>query len=96
MHLSGEPFDQGTMPVQVGVSQVVYGFMEGVSQMSKGEKARVYIPSMLGYGPQGSPPKIGPNEILIFELNVLDITDTAPEAPQRQPVQQPAENKRPK
>jgi len=93
MNLSGEVFDQGTMPVQVGMSQVVYGFMEGVSQMSKGEKARVYIPSVLGYGPQGSPPKIQPNEILIFELQVLDITDAAP-AQQQQPVQQPAENKK--
>jgi FKBP-type peptidyl-prolyl cis-trans isomerase FkpA len=92
MDLSGQVFDQGTMPVQVGMSQVVYGFMEGVSQMSKGENARVYIPSILGYGPQGSPPKIQPNQVLIFELEVLDITDAAPA--QQQPVQQPAENKR--
>jgi FKBP-type peptidyl-prolyl cis-trans isomerase len=35
-HLSGEVFDQGTMPVQIGVSQVVFGFMEGVSQLNKG------------------------------------------------------------
>jgi FKBP-type peptidyl-prolyl cis-trans isomerase FkpA len=99
MNLAGEPFDQGTMPVQVGVSQVVYGFMEGVSQLSKGEKARIYIPSMLGYGPQGSPPRIQPNEILIFELQVLDITDTAPVQAQpqpQQPVQQPTDNKKQK
>jgi len=95
MNLSGEVFDQGTMPVQIGMSQVVYGFMEGVSQLSKGEKARVYIPSILGYGPQGSPPKIQPNEVLIFELEVLDITDTAP-AQQQQPVQQPTDNKKEK
>lgn len=87
-HLSGEVFDEGTMPVQVGVSQVVYGFMEGVSQLSKGEKARVYIPSALAYGAQGSAPKIQPNEVLIFELEVLDITDKEP-ATQQQPVQQP-------
>jgi len=103
MDLSGEVFDQGTMPVQVGVSQVVYGFMEGVSQLTKGEKARIYIPSMLGYGPQGSPPRIKPNEILIFELQVLDITDKAPAQPQQpqvqpqqQPVQQPTDNKKQK
>jgi len=93
--LSGQVFDQGTMPVQIGMSQVVYGFMEGVSQLSKGEKARVYIPSILGYGPQGSPPKIQPNEVLIFELEVLDITDTPP-AQQQQPVQQPTDNKKDK
>lgn len=87
-HLSGEVFDQGTMPVQIGVSQVVFGFMEGVSQLSKGEKARVYIPSALAYGSQGSPPKIQPNEPLIFELEVLDISDKEP-ASQQQPGQQP-------
>ena len=95
MNLSGEVFDQGTMPVQVGMSQVVYGFMEGVSQLSKGEKARVYIPSILGYGPQGSPPKIQPNQVLVFELEVLDITDTAP-AQQQQPVQLPTDDKKQK
>ncbi|HEY6956511.1 MAG TPA: FKBP-type peptidyl-prolyl cis-trans isomerase [Flavisolibacter sp.] len=103
MDLAGEVFDQGTMPVQVGVSQVVYGFMEGVSQLSKGEKARIYIPSMLGYGPQGSPPRIKPNEILVFELQVLDITDKAPAQPQQpqvqpqqQPAQQPTDDKKQK
>jgi FKBP-type peptidyl-prolyl cis-trans isomerase FkpA len=95
MHLSGEVFDQGTMPVQVGVSQVVFGFMEGVSQLSKGEKARIYIPSVLGYGPSGNPPKIQANENLIFELEVLDITDKAP-APQQQPMPQPQDNKKQK
>jgi hypothetical protein len=44
---------------------------------------------MLGYGPQGSPPKIQPNEVLVFELQVMDITDTAPVQQQQQPVQQP-------
>jgi FKBP-type peptidyl-prolyl cis-trans isomerase FkpA len=98
MNLAGDVFDQGTMPVQVGVSQVVYGFMEGVSQLSKGEKARIYIPSILGYGAQGNPPRIQPNQILIFELQVLDITDTAPAQPQQQqqPVQQPGDNKKQK
>jgi FKBP-type peptidyl-prolyl cis-trans isomerase FkpA len=88
-HLSGEVFDQGTMPVQIGVSQVVFGFMEGVSQLSKGEKARIYIPSALGYGQQGSPPKIQPNEVLVFELEVVDITDKDPAPQQQQPGQQP-------
>lgn len=91
MHLSGEPFDQNTMAVQIGVSQVVFGFMEGVSELSKGEKARIYIPSLLAYGPQGNPPRIQPNENLIFEIEVMDITDKqpTPEQPQ-QPVQQPS------
>lgn len=93
MHMSGEVFDQNVMPVQIGVSQVVFGFMEGVSQLSKGEKARIYIPSLLAYGEQGNPPKIKPNENLIFEVEVLDITEKEPAQQQQQPVQQPTGNK---
>lgn len=91
MHLSGEVFDQNIMPVQIGISQVVFGFMEGASQLGKGEKARIYIPSLLAYGQQGSPPKIKPNENLIFELEVLEVSDKQPE--QQQPVQQPGGKK---
>jgi hypothetical protein len=36
----------------------------------------------LGYGPQGSAPRIGPNENLIFEIEMLDISNTPP-APNR-------------
>jgi FKBP-type peptidyl-prolyl cis-trans isomerase FkpA len=84
MHMSGEVFDQGTMPLQIGVSRVVFGFMEGVSELKKGQKARLYIPAILGYGPQGNPPRIKGDENLIFEIEVLDITDTPP-SPQQQP-----------
>jgi FKBP-type peptidyl-prolyl cis-trans isomerase FkpA len=76
--LSGEVFDQGVYPVRVGTGGVIKGFDEGVRQLAKGGKARVFIPSLLAYGPAGSPPKIGPNSNLIFELEVLDITDTPP------------------
>ena len=98
MNLNGEVFDQGTLPLQLGISQVVPGFAEGVSELNKGEKARIYIPSILAYGQQGSPPKIQPNEILIFELEVLDISDKQPEQQpqQQQPSQQPNENKKQK
>jgi FKBP-type peptidyl-prolyl cis-trans isomerase FkpA len=88
MNLSGEVFDEGVYPVQIGMAQVVPGFAQGVNQLSKGGKARVYIPSALGYGPQGSPPKIQPNEILVFDLEALDISDKAP-ASEQQPGQQP-------
>jgi len=85
MLLTGEVFDQGVYPVQIGMAQVVFGFMEAASQLSKGEKARIYIPSLLAYGPQGNPPKIKPNTILVFEMENLDITDKQP-MPQQQPV----------
>ncbi len=77
-NMAGQVFDSGTFPIQIGMGGSIKGFEEGVKQLSKGGKARVFIPSMLGYGPTGSAPKIQPNEVLIFDLEVLDITDKQP------------------
>jgi FKBP-type peptidyl-prolyl cis-trans isomerase FklB len=41
--------------------------------MPKGSKWKVYIPSDLAYGAQGMQGKIGPNETLIFEIELLKI-----------------------
>jgi FKBP-type peptidyl-prolyl cis-trans isomerase len=79
--LAGTSFDSNTdageqlLPVQIGGSGVIPGFGNGVKQLSKGQKAIIYIPSVLGYGAQGMPPKISPNQNLVFELEVVDITD---------------------
>lgn len=92
MQLNGKTFDQGTYPVQIGLTQVVPGFMFGITELRKGGKARIYIPSALAYGSQGSPPKIAPNEVLVFEMELLDISDMPlPQAqqPMQQPQQQP-------
>lgn len=88
MHLSGEVFDEGVYPVQIGVTQVVPGFMFGITELKKGGKARIYIPSLLAYGQQGSAPKVAPNEILIFEMELLDISEL-PMPQQQQVPQQP-------
>jgi FKBP-type peptidyl-prolyl cis-trans isomerase len=76
--LAGQEFDAGIYPLQIGLGGSIKGFDEGVRQLSKGGKAKIFIPSMLGYGAQGNPPKIAPNENLIFELELLDISNTPP------------------
>jgi len=81
--LDGKTFETGTYPMQIGMGGSIKGFEEGVKQLAKGGKAKAYVPSMLGYGPQGSG-KIGPNEVLVFDLEVLDILDKQP-APAQQP-----------
>jgi FKBP-type peptidyl-prolyl cis-trans isomerase len=43
--------------------------------MSKGSKWQIFIPSELAYGPVGSPPSIGPNETLIFEIELISFND---------------------
>jgi FKBP-type peptidyl-prolyl cis-trans isomerase FkpA len=82
MHLSGEVFDSGTYPLQIGARGAIPGFEYGIKAMQKGGKAKVFIPSSLGYGAQGSPPSIKPNEILVFELELVDISNSpAPPPP---------------
>ena len=57
------------------VSGVVSGFAEGIKLLGKGGKAILYIPGKLAYGAQGQPyAGIGPNQMLIFEVEVTDIT----------------------
>ncbi|MGZ5286441.1 MAG: FKBP-type peptidyl-prolyl cis-trans isomerase [Flavisolibacter sp.] len=77
--LSGETFDAGVYPLQIGTGGSIKGFEEGVRQLAKGGRARVFIPSVLGYGAMGSGDKIKANANLIFDLEILDITDTPPQ-----------------
>ena len=81
-NLKGDKFDSNVDPsfghtdtfkIVIGQMGSIQGFEEGVKQLAKGGKAKIYIPSMLGYGVQGAPPKIKPYEHLIFEVETLDI-----------------------
>jgi FKBP-type peptidyl-prolyl cis-trans isomerase len=91
--MSGKVFDTNNkpgaqlLPVQVGAGGTIPGFDDAVKTLSKGTKANVYIPSVLAYGAQGRPPVIQPNQNLVFELEVVDVTDQRP-APQMPPMQQ--------
>lgn len=79
--LNGTVFDASSqhgntpLPFVVGANprQLIAGFDEGVSLMRKGEKATLLIPSALAYGATGSPPSIGPNTVLIFDVEVVDV-----------------------
>jgi FKBP-type peptidyl-prolyl cis-trans isomerase len=72
--LQGDTLDAGTFPFTMGANAVVAGFEEGISLMKVGGKSKLYLPSGLGYGPGGSQPKIKPNEILIFDVELLAAT----------------------
>ncbi|MDG1694187.1 MAG: FKBP-type peptidyl-prolyl cis-trans isomerase [Porticoccaceae bacterium] len=71
--LDGTEFDSSIkrgMPVKFGVTQVIPGWTEALQLMPEGSKWELYIPSDLGYGAGGQGP-IGPNSVLIFEVELL-------------------------
>lgn len=76
--LDGTKFDSSvdrnkTFEFVVGARQVIAGWDEGLKLMRVGEKARLYIPSHLGYGRYGSPGAIPPNAVILFDIEVINI-----------------------
>jgi peptidylprolyl isomerase len=75
----GKEFDTnwgtGKQPFKftLGSGQVIPGWDQGVLGMKVGERRRLTIPADLAYGAQGSPPKIGPNQALIFDIDLKKI-----------------------
>ena len=65
---SGRPFD-----FQLGASMVIPGWDEGVAGMKVGGRRMLTIPPGKAYGAQGSPPAIGPNETLVFVIDLLAV-----------------------
>lgn len=78
---TGEIFEsnaEGGEPATFGLNGVIKGWTDGIPGMKVGGTRQLVIPSDLAYGSAGSPPKIGPNEPLVFNVTVLAIGgDTA-------------------
>lgn len=73
--ISGEVFDSSRErgePVTFGLNQVIPGWTEGLQLMTEGSRAKLYIPAELAYGPGGNQ-AIGPNETLVFDVELLEI-----------------------
>ena len=52
---------------------MIPGWTEGLQLIKEGGKARLVIPSELAYGPGGMGNAIGPNETLVFEVELLKV-----------------------
>lgn len=57
----------------LGGGEVIKGWDQGVEGMKVGGRRELVIPGELAYGAAGSPPKIGPNETLIFVIDLLEV-----------------------
>lgn len=57
----------------LGAGQVIKGWDQGLLGMCEGEKRKLVIPSEMGYGESGAPPKIPGGATLVFEVELLKV-----------------------
>ncbi len=57
----------------LGIGQVIKGWDEGIQLLNVGDKARLVIPSKLGYGSQGAGGVIPPNATLVFDVELMGV-----------------------
>ena len=99
--VDGKEFDSSVkrgQPIEVPLGQVIPCWGEGVSMMKVGGKAKLVCPSEIAYGDRGRPPVIAGGSTLIFEIELLDVTQSAPppasaSAPKMAPAPKPAAKK---
>lgn len=89
--IDGTEFDSSEKagkPVTFRVGGVIKGWTEALELMKPGAKWILYIPPDLAYGERGSPPKIGPASVLVFEVELISVQPgpTASVAPASAPL----------
>ncbi len=75
--LNGSEFDSSykrNEPAVFKVGQVISGWQEALQLMNVGSTYELYIPANLAYGDRGAPPVIEPGSMLIFKVDLLDVT----------------------
>jgi FKBP-type peptidyl-prolyl cis-trans isomerase FklB len=58
-------------PVKFKVNEVIKGWQEALSRMKVGDHWQIFLPPDLAYGDRGQPPRIGPNQALVFDIKVI-------------------------
>lgn len=78
--IDGTEFDSSYkrgQPATFPVTGVIKGWTEALQMMKTGSKWQLFIPSDLAYGPRGAGKNIGPDSVLIFEIELLEIKKDA-------------------
>jgi FKBP-type peptidyl-prolyl cis-trans isomerase len=75
MFIDGTVFEStfGGNPSSQNVGGMIRGLSTALQQMKVGDKWKVFIPGDLAYGVQGIQPMIGPNQTLVYELELVEI-----------------------
>ena len=76
--INGEVFDssiQRGQPAEFPVGGVIAGWTEALQMMKVGAKWEVFLPADIAYGMRGAGGAIGPNETLIFQIELIDIVN---------------------
>lgn len=74
--LDGSTFDSSYdrgQPATFALSNVIPGWTEGLQLMKTGGKYKFFVPAALAYGERGPSPQIGPNSVLIFEVELISV-----------------------
>jgi len=75
-------------PMEVPLDRVIPGWAEGLRMMKEGGKARLCIPPNLAYGEKGGGGAIGPNSVLVFDVELVSIVHST----EGEPAEGDAEN----
>mgnify|MGYP003684486639 CR=1 FL=1 len=86
---NGEVFDSSVdrgKTISFPLNRVIKGWTEGLQLVKLGGKVRLVIPSALGYGDAGAPPKIPGGSTLVFEVELFKINPEADAKPEAKPA----------
>ncbi len=75
---NGKEFDsswsRGGRPTSFPLNGVITGFRDGIAGMREGGRRVLIVPPDMGYGSRGAPPVIGPNETLVFVVDLVRVS----------------------